>query len=270
MESLFFSFSCSCSSSYWTFQLLIFLIASLIMQALQRNTRKAEKEREVTRFHTYFNPDCHSCSRISSYMLAVGGGTVFLSAGLSNPCLSATDVGDAGAQFHCCSCIIKYPTTVRGGVPESAARFVVLHAFVRARARTALCYRSAARFPPMRATLTCCLWIMFGFSSEGWDSFSFRHRQGYAWRLVPDGLIEVGESWAAATPKQNEACQHGARPSRRGDKRDGARMILISSGSGNHSLLSRWYLDLWIVFHWKRYMGEFKHARRKLCLWSCE
>lgn len=95
------------------FQLLIFLIASLIMQALQRNTRKAEKEREVTRFHTYFNPDCHSCSRISSYMLAVGGGTVFLSAGLSNPCLSATDVGDAGAQFHCCSCSIKYPTTVR-------------------------------------------------------------------------------------------------------------------------------------------------------------
>lgn len=76
-----------------------------------------------------------------------GGGGVFLSAGLSNPCLSATDVGDAGAHFHCCSCIIKYPTTVRGGVPENAARFVVLHAFVRARARTTLCYRSAARFP---------------------------------------------------------------------------------------------------------------------------
>lgn len=66
---------------------------------------------------------------------------------------------------------------------------------------------------------------------------------------MPDGLIEVGEPWAA---KQNEACQHDARPPRRGNKRDEVRMILISSESGNHSVLSRWYLDLWIVFYWKK------------------
>lgn len=57
------------------------------------------------------------------------GGTVFLSAWLSNPCLSVTDVGDSAAHFHCCSYVVKYPTTVRGGVPESAARFVVPHVF---------------------------------------------------------------------------------------------------------------------------------------------
>lgn len=71
------------------------------MQPLQWNRQKAEKERD----------------------------TVFLSAWMSNPCLSVTDVGDSAAHFNCCSCVIKYPTTVKGEVSENAARFDVLHVF---------------------------------------------------------------------------------------------------------------------------------------------
>lgn len=114
-------------------------------------------------------------------------------------------------------------------------------------ARTALYYMSAACFSDKRNADLLRLnhvWVLIW----GMRQSSFRHHQSYVWRPVPDGLIEVWDPWAAATSKRNEACQHDACPSRRGDKRDGARMILVSSGSGNHSLLSRWYLDL---FYWK-------------------
>lgn len=69
------------------------------------------------------------------------------------------------------SYVVKYPTTVRGGVPESVARFVVLHVFDIPSQNCLIIYITyQLHVFPIRGTLTCCGWIMFGFWSEGWDS----------------------------------------------------------------------------------------------------
>lgn len=211
---------------------MIFLIASLIMQPLQWNRQKAEKERD----------------------------TVFLSAWMSNPCLSVTDVGDSAAHFNCCSCVIKYPTTVKGEVSENAARFDILHVFNFFWARTVLYYMSAACFSDKRNADLLRLnhvWVLI-WGMRLWV-------MSYVWRPVPDGLIEVWDPWAAAISKQNEACQHDTCPSRRGDKRDGARMIMVSLGSGFFCSL-KMILRSFLLENTEK----FKHVRQKLCLRCCE